>query len=331
MANETLLSDYGFACLMGGLCDLNPEQSKLSCCPYFLAGNADSVETICQGDLKVRNEDVQMILRRSETVINRNDLKPLALAIVILALMTVGCAVSERTASSTFDSPDSNEPGVQRVDEEFDLLDEELAQQVVKVADPLEPWNRLMYHINDGLYFWVVKPVSEVYTNVAPQPVRLGINNFFQNLTTPVRFVNCLLQGKGDSAGTEFDRFVINTTAGVLGFGDPARDEHGLQPVDEDLGQTLAVAGFDNGFYIVWPLLGPSTARDSVGKVGDMFLNPVFYVEHTETAVGIYAVRYTNESSFHIGEYEALKSESLDFYVAMRDMYIQYRNKKIRE
>jgi phospholipid-binding lipoprotein MlaA len=218
-----------------------------------------------------------------------------------------------------------------RGDEEFDFLEDELTEKMVEIDDPLEPWNRLMFNINDGLYFWVVKPVAEVYTNVAPEPVRIGINNFFQNLTTPVRFVNCLLQGKGDAAGTELDRFLINTTAGVLGFGDPARDQHGLEPVDEDLGQTLALAGFENGFYVVWPLLGPSTVRDSVGKVGDMFLNPVFYVEHTETAISISAVRYTNESSFHIGEYEVFKSESVDPYVAMRDMYIQYRNKKIKE
>jgi phospholipid-binding lipoprotein MlaA len=287
----------------------------------------------------------------------KDNTKQRILTITVLVVMSGGCAVSEKNPSAnnfakssvsrqhalaaannagpTEGNFDSTRLGGARhsgaADDEFGFLEDELAERMVEIADPFEPWNRLMFHVNDGLYFWVVKPVAEVYTNVAPEPVRIGINNFFQNLTTPVRFVNCLLQGKGDAAGTEFNRFVINTTAGVLGFGDPARDEHGLEPVEEDLGQTLAVAGFDNGFYIVWPLLGPSTARDSVGKVGDMFLNPIFYVEHTETAIGISAVRYTNESSFHIGEYEAFKSESLDPYVAMRNMYIQYRNKKIQE
>ncbi len=278
----------------------------------------------------------------------KENIKQHSLIFVVLVVMTGGCAVSEKNPSTN----KLTQPSVNRenaiadnndttaieddmdappADEEFDFLEDELTEKMVEIDDPLEPWNRLMFNINDGLYFWVVKPVAEVYTNVAPEPVRIGINNFFQNLTTPVRYVNCLLQGKGDAAGTELDRFLINTTAGVLGFGDPARDQHGLEPVDEDLGQTLALAGFENGFYIVWPLLGPSTVRDSVGEVGDMFLNPVFYVDHTETSISIYAVRYTNESSFHIGEYEVFKSESVDPYVAMRDMYIQYRNKKIKE
>ena len=288
------------------------------------------------------------VLRGIKIFAVKEDIKKHALTLAVLVSMTCGCAVSEKPPSSNDavgrsadrwrvitaakEAAQAQDAQAEAgVDEDFDLLEEELTEQMVEIADPLEPWNRLMFHVNDGLYFWVVKPVAQVYTDVAPEPVRIGISNFFQNLTTPLRFVNCLLQGKGDSAGTEFNRFVINTTAGVLGFGDPARDKHGLKPAEEDLGQTLAVAGFDNGFYIVWPLLGPSTARDSVGKVGDMFLNPIFYVEHTETAIGISAVNFTNESSFHIGEYEVFKSESLDPYVAMRDIYIQYRNKKIQE
>ena len=86
-----------------------------------------------------------------------------------------------------------------------------------------------------------------------------------------------------------------------------------------------------NSSYIVWPLLGPSTVRDSVGKVGDLFLNPIFYIEPTETAVSISAVKFTNKSSFYIGEYETFKAASLDTYVAMREAYIQYRKKQIKE
>ena len=267
---------------------------------------------------------------------------------ITLVVMTSGCAVSEKNPSSNSavglsaerlrvitdanDAAEAPDDEVETgIDEDFDLLEDEITEQIVEIADPLEPFNRTMFGLNDILYFWVVKPCAQTCEQVVPEPARIGIRNFFQNLTTPVRFVNCLLQGKGDAAGTEFDRFVINTTAGVLGFGDPARDQHGLEPVDEDLGQTLAVAGFDNGFYIVWPLLGPSTVRDSMGMVGDMFLNPMLYMDHTETTIGIAVTRSVNESSFHIGEYEAFKSESLDPYVAMRNMYIQYRNKQIQE
>jgi phospholipid-binding lipoprotein MlaA len=289
-----------------------------------------------------------MVLRGTKIAAMKDNIKQHALAFFVLVVMTGGCAVSEKNPSANnFAKPSANRQhalaagnnaaptednlDAPPADDEFDFLEDELAEQMVEIADPLEPWNRLMFHVNDGLYFWVAKPVAQVYTDVAPEPVRIGISNFFQNLTTPIRFVNCLLQGKGDSAGTELNRFVINTTAGVLGFGDPARDKHGLKPTEEDLGQTLAVAGFDNGFYIVWPLLGPSTARDSVGEIGDMFLNPTSYLDHTETVIGISGVKYVNESSFHIGEYEAFKSEALDPYVAMRNMYIQYRNKKIQE
>jgi phospholipid-binding lipoprotein MlaA len=277
-----------------------------------------------------------------------DNMKQYVRTFIALVFVTGGCAVSEKNPSGNkFAQPSSSrehapassnntaatEDNLDAVtdDNEFDLLEDELIEQMVEISDPLEPWNRLMFHVNDGLYFWVMKPCVLTFEQVIPEPARIGISNFFQNLTTPVRFVNCLLQGKGDAAGTEFNRFVINTTAGVLGFGDPARDEHGLEPAEEDLGQTLAVAGFDNGFYIIWPLMGPSTARDSVGMVGDMFLNPIFYVEHTETAISISAVKFTNESTFHIGEYEAFKSESLDPYVVMRDIYIQYRNKIIQE
>jgi phospholipid-binding lipoprotein MlaA len=278
----------------------------------------------------------------------KDNMKKHAWTIAVLVVMTSGCAVSEKSPSShdtvgrtadrwrviaaAKDAAQAQDAQDEAdVDEDFDLLEDELTEQMVEIADPLEPLNRTMYGLNDILYFWVVKPCALTCELVVPEPARIGISNFFQNLTTPVRLVNCLLQGKGDAAGTEFNRFVINTTAGVLGFGDPARDQHGLEPAEEDLGQTLAVAGFDNGFYIVWPLLGPSTIRDSVGKVGDMFLNPIFFIEHTETAISISAANFANESTFHVGEYEAFKSESLDPYVAMRDIYIQYRSKKVQE
>ena len=167
--------------------------------------------------------------------------------------------------------------------------------------------------------------------SVVPKPVRIGMGNFFENLTTPARFVNCLFQGKGPEADRELRRFGINTTAGVLGFGDPARDRWHLAPAKEDLGQTLAVHGFGDGFYLVWPIFGPSTLRDSVGMVGDAFLNPVRYVKPVEASIGISAVDVTNDGSFHIGEYEAFKSAAVDPYVAMRGAYIQYRGKQIKE
>jgi phospholipid-binding lipoprotein MlaA len=274
-------------------------------------------------------------------------MKTHAWAIIILTVMAAGCAVSSKTPSSDYVAPASiDRQGVMMAsdvspdpdnldesfaDEDFDLLEDEFAEHKVEVDDPLEPLNRLMFNVNDALYFWVAKPCIQLWKDVVPDPARTGVRNFFQNLTTPVRYVNCLLQGKGDSADTELRRFLVNTTEGILGFGDPARDKYELQPVQEDLGQTLAVHGMDQGFYIVWPLFGPSNVRDSAGMVGDMFLNPVRYVEPWETSIYISAGKGINEGSFHIGEYEDFKAASLEPYIAMREAYIQYRNKKIEE
>jgi len=301
----------------------------------------------------------------------KNDMKlqmdsigsPQVLALVVLVIVTAGCAVSDKTRNSSLTpsfllspapaSADASRDGGQEsrgasankdniadaneeateptAEDDFDLLEEEFAEGMVEVADPLEGLNRIMFGINDILYFWVAKPVTQVYKGVVPEPVRISVDNFFHNLTTPIRFVNCHLQGKVYSADIELKRFLINTTSGILGFGDPARDKKGLEPVEEDLGQTLAVHGFGNGFYMVLPLLGPSTLRDSLGLVGDQFLNPVRYVEPWEVSIGISGARAVNEDSFHIGEYETFKSSAIDPYVAMRQAYIQYRTKQIKE
>ncbi len=250
--------------------------------------------------------------------------------LIMIWLVTVaGCASSARNtpnlpAASSVDVNSSGEAA-------FDEFEKDLSQRQVTVSDPIEPWNRAMFGINDRFYFWVAKPVIQTYEKIVPRPARVCIGNFFENLTTPARFVNCLFQGKGPEADRELRRFGINTTAGVLGFGDPACDRWHLTPANEDLGQTLAVYGFSDGFYIVWPVFGPSTLRDSVGMVGDQFLNPVRYVEPAEASIGISAVSVTNKGSFHIGEYEAFKSAAVDPYVAMRGAYIQYRSKRIKE
>ncbi len=142
--------------------------------------------------------------------------------------------------------------------------------------------------------------------------------------------MNCILQGKNSAADTELSRFAINTTIGVLGIGDPARDRWKLQAAEEDMGLTLAAYGLGDGFYLMWPLFGPSNLRDSVGMVGDEFLNPVHYIPPEEVSLGVSGASTVNSGSFHLGEYETLKSASVDPYIAMREAYVQYRNKQIR-
>jgi phospholipid-binding lipoprotein MlaA len=261
-----------------------------------------------------------------------------------LAFAVAGCAPSKNAHVSTqasADAPSETDSAIAdgatpadnsaETEDEFGLLEEKLNEEKVEVADPLEPVNRVMFTVNDRLYFWVAKPLLQAYKNTMPKPGRLGIRNFFNNITTPVRLVNCLLQGKNKAAGTEWRRFVINTTVGILGLGDPALDKYEIKPVYEDLGQTLGVYGLGNGFYIVWPLLGPSTARDSLGLLGDQFLNPVRYVEPQEVEIGISAAKFTNAGSFEIGRYEDFKAQAFEPYVAMREAYVQYRDKQIKE
>ena len=217
-------------------------------------------------------------------------------------------------------------------DEDMDFLDEEEEGEMLEVADPLYHFNKAMYHFNDKLYFWVAKPLARGYGWIVPEVVRRGISNFFFNIRFPIRLVNSILQGKGNDVGMEVGRFVVNTTVGVLGFRNAAKDYPELNPPIEDTGQTFGRWGIGNGFYIVWPFLGPSTLRDSVGLVGDYFLHPTTYViddSRTRFAVSVY--EKFNDLSLTIGDYESLIEGAIDPYLSIRDAYIQYRHKLVQE
>lgn len=198
------------------------------------------------------------------------------------------------------------------------------------LADPLEPVNRVFFHFNDKLYFWVLKPVATGYKAVLPQEFRMGARNFFSNLTTPVRLVNCLLQAKLKAGGNETVRFVLNTTLGLGGFLDPAKKELKIEKTEADFGQTLGVWGLGPSFYIHWPILGPSNLRDTFGFAGDILLDPRTYVLSDAISYVARPVETINQTSLTIGEYESLKKASLDPYIAVKDAYHQYRQNRIR-
>jgi len=202
------------------------------------------------------------------------------------------------------------------------------------VADPLEPVNRVFFTFNDKLYFWLIKPVSKGYAKVLPLSVRECIGNFLFNLRTPIRLVNNILQGKIVRGGEEFSRFAINTTVGIVGLWDPARDWFNFSPSNEDFGQTLGKYGLGNGFYICWPFLGPSSLRDSLGLAGDYFLDPVNYLtvnNEAHAALGVKAEDTINKTSLRLGDYEAIVEGSFDPYSTIRDGYIQRRRSKIND
>jgi phospholipid-binding lipoprotein MlaA len=208
---------------------------------------------------------------------------------------------------------------------------EEVVEEGI-IADPLEPLNRVFFNFNDRLYFWFLKPVATGYNKALPEPLRVSVRNFFSNLFMPVRAVNCLLQGKIQGFGIEITRFLLNSTMGVLGFGDPANVVFNIRKKDEDFGQTLGFIGIGPGIYINWPILGPSSLRDTVGLIGDGFLDPVNYlVPHTRYNIGVKAYEKLNGTSLVVGEYESLKKAALDPYVSLRNAYYQHRQHKIRE
>ncbi len=198
--------------------------------------------------------------------------------------------------------------------------------KMATIGDPLEPFNRAMFQFNDKLYFWILKPVAQGYNKVAPEVARAGIDNFFSNLRFPIRFVSCLLQADFGCAGSELGRFAVNTVWGVGGLLDPASSKDlNLPKRRADLGQTLGVSGVGTGFYIVWPILGPSSARDTAKIVGDFFLYPVSYIKPWYQWLGVRAFEEINDTSLRIGDYESLKEAAIDPYVALRDAYAQYR------
>ena len=275
-------------------------------------------------------------------------MKRLLLVVMIFSVYSVFClhmSASSSLASAgrlSYQHDDSeallvgqaaHEEGIEpeSFDDDLGFLDEEEDEEILDIADPLFYWNTAMYHFNDKFYLWVLEPVARGYKRVVPETARTGVKNFFYNLAFPIRFVGCVLQGKGSAAVGELGRFSMNSVAGIAGFMNVVKDKPELNPPEEDVGQAFGRWGIGNGFYIVWPFLGPSTLRDSVGLVGDYFLDPITYVNPSLASVGIRVYDVVNKTSFRIGDYESLKEGAIDPYLAIRDAYIQYRKKQVDE
>ncbi len=227
-----------------------------------------------------------------------------------------------------------SEAGSQGSSEYGNVTSAEVTPEGPKIADPLQPFNRAMYHFNDKMYFWVFEPVAKVYKWALPEGIRGIMANFYRNVRAPVRIVNNLLQGKPKYAGIELGKFLINSTMGVGGLKDCATECFGIKGRNAEFGQTLGKYGVGFGFYIVWPFLGPSCPRDTVGWVANEELTPTTYLSSnwiSPITVGLYVHEEINDLSFHIGDYEALKAAAIDPYVAIRDAYVQHRTKVINE
>ncbi|WP_243438277.1 VacJ family lipoprotein [Fundidesulfovibrio soli] len=200
------------------------------------------------------------------------------------------------------------------------------------VADPIEPWNRFWFAFNDSLYIGVVKPVSKVYTTIVPKYGRDRIENAYSNFLFPVRFVNAVLQLRPDMASRELGRFLVNSTFGIGGLYDLAASKPDMGPQKLDFGQTLGVWGFGHGFYLVLPVVGPSSLRDGIGIAGDVAVQPTTYLQTPIVlTLAISGAGRMNRFPEMIDIYEELKRSSIEPYTAARDAYVQLRAKIIED
>ena len=231
------------------------------------------------------------------------------LVVLLLSVMTLsGCATA----------PDASDP--------------EAVAEHNEINDPIEPTNRAIFSVNQGLDRALLKPVARTYKDMAPEKLRLGIHNVINNLRTPVIFFNDVLQGDLVHALITLIRFLINSTAGIFGINDTAADL-GIEFRNEDFGQTLAAWNIPEGPYIMLPVFGPSNPRDAVGRVVDFLIDPLNmwaansgndWVPPSETAADAVDFR-----ARHYDTIEDLERSSLDFYAAVRSLYRQRRTDEI--
>ena len=197
--------------------------------------------------------------------------------------------------------------------------------------DPWERFNEKTFWFNhDVLDRYALKPVATVWAKI-PDPARQGLANAFHNLAMPDRLVNEVLQARFQEAGSEVARFLLNTTVGVAGFVDVA-SRAGLEESDADAGQTLGVYGAGPGPYLVLPLLPPLTVRDGIGYAVDSFLDPLsWFVTPFAADFGRAAAKTINERAANLKLYQDVEDASLDLYAAVRNGYLQRRQKSIED
>ncbi|WP_431268945.1 MlaA family lipoprotein [Dankookia sp. P2] len=239
----------------------------------------------------------------------RSSVPRCTVALLALAILA-GCAAR----------PDPNDP-------------DEVAE-FKQTNDPIEPFNRTMFAVHQGIDRVILRPVAVAYRDVVPQPVRTGIRNVLGNLRTPVILANDMLQGEPRRAGDTLGRFLINSTLGLGGLFDVASSQFGVKGHSEDYGQTLAVWGVGEGAYLFIPVLGPSNPRDLAGFGLGIASDPLTWVGQgvtvdvlTGTRAGMSVVD-TRESLIEV--IDIVNTESLDPYATLRSAYRQRRNAEIR-
>lgn len=190
--------------------------------------------------------------------------------------------------------------------------------------DPIEPFNRAMFRFNDTIDEYVLEPVAMGYDYVLPGPAKTGVSNFFDNLRQPLYVISSLFQLKLEQAAEQTGRFIINTTAGVGGLIDVSK-HCGLPRHEEDLGTFLGYWGVGAGPYVVIPFIGPSNTRDTFTRIGDRFLNPMYYMDNLAVSISATALEVVDDRRKLIDAVDAGKKGSLDYYIFVRNSYKQRR------
>jgi phospholipid-binding lipoprotein MlaA len=191
-------------------------------------------------------------------------------------------------------------------------------------ADPFESVNRVTAAFNAGLDAALVKPLAQAYKFVTPPPIRMMVGNFFGNLSDLWTGTNNLLQGKPKNAVSDFTRFTVNTVWGLLGLVDIASDL-GLEKHNEDFGQTLGVWGVPPGPYVVLPILGPSSVRDTAGLIPDSLASPLRSIKHQSTYYSFLGTRAIDTRAGFLSAERFMDSASLDDYAFFRNGFFQRR------
>jgi phospholipid-binding lipoprotein MlaA len=195
-------------------------------------------------------------------------------------------------------------------------------------SDPFESMNRVTASFNAGLDAMLVKPAAQAYKFVTPPPIRMMVGNFFGNLSDLWTGTNNLLQGKPKAAVSDFTRFTLNTVWGLLGLVDIASDL-GLEKHNEDFGQTLGVWGVSPGPYLVLPILGPSSVRDTAGLIPDSFASPLRSIKHQSTYYSFLGARAIDTRAGFLSAERFMDSASLDDYAFFRNGFFQRRFSQI--
>ncbi len=251
------------------------------------------------------------------------------LRVILLLIFSIYTCDAQDTAKPSEQKEQTQNTSDPFVDE-LESFEDEFAPQKSRF-DPLEGYNRFMTGFNDYAYTYALAPIARGYRNVVADEIRMSISNFFNNLFFPVRFINNILQGKFKNSGDELLRFLINTTMGIGGLGDPAKIVFDIDAHPEDFGQTLGYWGVGAGFPLVLPILGPSNLRDSISLVPEYYSNPTSYLEDRNLALGLETFKRLNETSFYIDQYFLAKKDAIDFYIYLQNFYESRRQQAIKQ